>query len=89
MREFMILIVSWMNAQELKRLSGRTKAGLDRARAQGKVLGRPFKELDKDTVLSLKASGKSWKEIAVIFRVDDSTLFRYRQRWKAKELGRT
>lgn len=88
MRKLLLSIISWMNEQELKRLSKRTIAGLDRARAQGKTLGRPVKELDKDTVLKMRVEGKSWKEISVIFRVDESTLFRYRQRWHRKELGR-
>lgn len=89
MRKLLLSIFSWMNEQELKRLSKRTIAGLDRARAQGKILGRPMKELDKETVLKMKDEGKSWKEISTIFRVDESTLFRYRQRWHRKELGRT
>lgn len=88
MRSLMMLIFSWMNEQEVKRLSTRTKAGLDRARSQGKILGRPSKTLDKETVMSLQKDGKSWKEISNIFRVDESTLFRYRQDWKRKELGR-
>ena len=43
---------------------------------------------DKETVLKLKDDGKSWKEISGIFSIDESTLFRYRQSWKRKELGR-
>lgn len=88
MRSLMMLIFSWMNEQEIKRLSTRTKAGLDRARSQGKILGRPSKSLDKETVVTLQKEGKSWKEISTIFRVDESTLFRYRQLWKRKEMGR-
>jgi putative DNA-invertase from lambdoid prophage Rac len=87
-RPLLIAFFSWMNEQELIRLSKRTKAGLDRARAQGKILGRPVKELDRETVTTLQNEGKSWKEISSIFRVDESTLFRYRQKWKRKDLGR-
>ena len=88
MREFMILIVSWMNKKELDRLSTRTKAGLERAKAQGKILGRPELALDKEQVIRMNQEGKSWKEISSVFRVDESTLFRYRQKWKRQELAR-
>jgi len=40
-------VVAWVANFESKRLSERTKAGLDRARAQGKVLGRPRGSTDK------------------------------------------
>ncbi|MCK9591469.1 MAG: recombinase family protein [Methanoregula sp.] len=93
MRSFMILIVSWMNEQELKRLSNRTKAGIDKARVHGtksgKAIGRPEKLLDRETISRLKGEGKTWKAIADIFRVDESTLFRYRQEWHRKDLGRS
>lgn len=92
MRSFMILIVSWMNEQEVIRLSTRTKAGMDRARLHGtrsgKSIGRQPKTPDKETVMKLSADGKSWKEISGIFNIDESTLFRYRKMWKRKELGR-
>jgi putative DNA-invertase from lambdoid prophage Rac len=92
MRSFMVLVVSWMNDQEVKRLSTRTKAGMDRAKIHGtksgKPIGRQPKMPDKETVLKLKEDGKSWKEISSIFSIDESTLFRYRQSWHRKELGR-
>jgi putative DNA-invertase from lambdoid prophage Rac len=91
MREFMILIVSWMNAQELKRLSNRTKAGIDRARVHGtksgKSIGRQAKLPDKETVMTMKEAGKSWREISDIFHIDESTLFRYRQKWRRTEIN--
>lgn len=36
-------VMSWANNEEKKKISDNTKAGLARARAQGKVLGRPRK----------------------------------------------
>ena len=90
MRSFMILIISWMNEQELIRLSVRTKAGIERARLHGtksgKPIGRPTTDPDKETVMKMHDEGKTWKAIAHIFRIDESTLFRYRQRWRRKEL---
>lgn len=92
MRNFMILIVSWMNEQELIRLSQRTKAGMDRVKKYGSKsglpIGHPRKDPDKEIVLNLRKEGKSWKFISDLFKMDISTLFRYRRDWKRKELGR-
>ena len=40
-RPLLVAIFSWVPEQERTRLIERTRAGLDRARRQGKVLGRP------------------------------------------------
>lgn len=45
--QLLISIFSWVAAQERKRIIERTKAGLERARSQGKVLGRPKGRKDK------------------------------------------
>jgi len=44
--ELLVAIFSWVAQQERKRLIERINAGLDRARAEGKVLGRPFGSKD-------------------------------------------
>jgi DNA invertase Pin-like site-specific DNA recombinase len=92
MRSLMLLIVSWMNEMELKRLSQRTKAGMDRVRLHGsksgKPIGRPSSDPNKEVVMNLRSEGKSWKFIADTFKMDISTLFRYRRDWRRKELGR-
>ncbi|WP_199733736.1 recombinase family protein [Corallococcus sp. CA041A] len=41
-RSLLVAIFGWVAKQERHRLIERTKAGLDRARAQGKRLGRPL-----------------------------------------------
>jgi DNA invertase Pin-like site-specific DNA recombinase len=41
--ELLLAIMSWVAAEEKKRISERTKAGLDRLRSKGVKLGRPFK----------------------------------------------
>jgi DNA invertase Pin-like site-specific DNA recombinase len=93
MRKFMIMIVSWLNEQELHRLSDRTKEGMARVKKygskSGNPIGRPAIIPDKETVEKLKADGKKWGEIAAIFRMDVTTLYRYRKVWKRKELGRS
>lgn len=42
--DLLLAIFSWVAAQERQRISERTKAGLRRARASGKKLGRPKKK---------------------------------------------
>jgi len=92
LRSLMLLIVSWMNNQELLRLSQRTKAGMDRVKKHGSrsglAIGRPAVNLDKGIVMNLRKEGKTWKFIADTFKTDISTLFRYRESWRKSELGR-
>lgn len=46
MRELLVAIVGWVAQQESERRSERTKAGLARAKANGKVIGRPVGSKD-------------------------------------------
>jgi len=52
----------------------RTKAGLARARAQGKRLGRPQAKIDMDKVEELRSSGKGLRAIARGVGVSHQTL---------------
>lgn len=45
--ELLLAIFAWVAQQERKRIIERTKAGLDRAKREGKKLGRPFGSKDK------------------------------------------
>lgn len=45
--QLLIAIFSWVARQERERISERTKAGLQRAKASGKILGRHFGSKDK------------------------------------------
>jgi DNA invertase Pin-like site-specific DNA recombinase len=47
MAELLIAIFSWVGKQEAKRISERTKAGLERVKAEGKTLGRKKGSKDK------------------------------------------
>ena len=64
---------------ERDKLIERTKAGLSRARAQGKVLGRPRRILDGEKICRLRTQGFSFREIAKQLRVDVATVY---ARWK-------
>lgn len=91
-RNLMLSIVSWMNEAELKRLSARTKLGMDRVRKygskSGKPIGKPRKEPNREIVMQMVADKKKWKFIADTLHMEVSTLFRYRQQWKRDDLGR-
>lgn len=45
--QLLVAIMSWVAQQERKRIVERTKAGLERARREGKTLGRPLGSADK------------------------------------------
>lgn len=50
-------------------LSERVKAGLNRAKAEGKVLGRPTKLVNIKDLLNAKASGKTIRQLATEYKV--------------------
>ena len=54
----------------------RVKAGLARARARGKRLGRPPREVDCAQVAALRHAGTSWRQIAQALAVPTSTVYR-------------
>ena len=69
--------MAWAAHQELEAVSRRTRAGLERAKAQGKVLGAPRKADDGDQVeemARLKRSGLSLRTIGRRFEVSANTV---------------
>src|SRR5437016_2633180 len=75
-RSLLIAIFSWCAEQERLRLIERTRAGLDRARRQGKRIGRPKATIDLERARALRAQGKSLREAAMALGVGTSTLHR-------------
>jgi DNA invertase Pin-like site-specific DNA recombinase len=63
-KEAVLAILAAIAKQERIRLSERVQAGLSRARAQGKVLGRPRAVVRLERVLRLKQRGLSIRKIA-------------------------
>jgi len=57
----------------------RVKAGLRNARAKGKRLGRPSKNIDATTVAALRSQGASWRAISEKLGVGVGTLYRVAQ----------
>jgi DNA invertase Pin-like site-specific DNA recombinase len=78
-REAVISILAVIAKQERVRLSERTIAGLQRARARGRIGGRPRAACDPSEVRQLKADGKTIAEIALRLKVSKSTVYRILQ----------
>jgi DNA invertase Pin-like site-specific DNA recombinase len=72
--ELMIAIAAWIAKQERVRISERTRAGLDLAKAKGKKLGRRWVVFDRERARELREAGKSWREIALEIGVGQSTI---------------
>ena len=60
----MIAVAAWIAEQEHKRISERTKAGLEKARRQGRIGGRRPLVVDRDKIAELDESGLTMREIA-------------------------
>lgn len=83
-RDAIISILACLARQERIRLSERTIAGLERAKALGRVGGRPRLECDKSRVLKLHAAGKSLAAISKQLGISKTSAHRIVQR-SAKE----
>lgn len=62
-RDLLIAIAGWLAQQEREKIRIRTLAGQARARAQGKVIGRPKVAVDVALLASLRSQGASWGQI--------------------------
>ena len=51
----------------------RVKAGLRNARAKGKTLGRPRAVVDARKIATLRAQGRSWRDISQTMKIPPST----------------
>jgi DNA invertase Pin-like site-specific DNA recombinase len=83
-REAVISILAVIAKQERVRLSERTIAGLQRARARGRIGGRPRAACDPSEVLRLKTDGKTLADIALKLKVSKSTVYRILQQGAKK-----
>jgi DNA invertase Pin-like site-specific DNA recombinase len=62
--ELMIAVAAWIAEQEHRRISERVRAGLDKARRQGRIGGRRRLVLDYDRLAELDENGLTMREIA-------------------------
>jgi DNA invertase Pin-like site-specific DNA recombinase len=74
-RNILLATLSSLAKLEREKISQRTKAGLERARARGKVLGRPrFSDGDRDKLRAALDSGDSWHAASKATRIPYSTV---------------
>jgi DNA invertase Pin-like site-specific DNA recombinase len=79
-RELLTSIMLWVAQRERANLIERTKAGMDRAEAEGKIIGRPRVQIDFEYVSQKRIEGLSWVNIADELKIPVMTLFRARKR---------
>jgi DNA invertase Pin-like site-specific DNA recombinase len=72
----MLAVAAWIAEQERKRISDRTRAGMETARRRGKVLGRPPKSVDTKRLLELHAAGNGVIKIAAALSVGGQNISR-------------
>jgi putative DNA-invertase from lambdoid prophage Rac len=75
-RKLMIGILTWVAEREREMLVQRTKDGISRAKSVGKVIGRPKKKLDKDSLIRLLAQNQPRAKIARSLGVSKATLYK-------------
>ncbi|MBI4233279.1 MAG: recombinase family protein, partial [Chloroflexi bacterium] len=63
---FLIPLFAWLARQESIRKGKAVKLGMEKAKAQGKAVGRPavVDKVDAELVVRLRSQGRSWREIA-------------------------
>lgn len=83
-RQLLLMILSWVAERERANLIERTHAGLERARAEGRELGRPRAAIDWERVAGLREEGLSWADVAAELGMSGQQLWRRR-----KAAGRT
>ena len=79
-RTLLLMIMSWVAERERDNLIERTRAGLDRARSEGKMLGRPRAEIDFEEINRMRSEGKNWDKISKIIGYPVMTIYRARKR---------
>lgn len=84
-RNIFISMFAWFAEIEKKCLSERTKLGQERARKEGKTIGRPQKEPNRAQYQKLKGRGLKDAQIALLMQVPTSTLYRWIERWEEEE----
>jgi DNA invertase Pin-like site-specific DNA recombinase len=77
-RQLLLMIMAWVAERERANLVERTKVGLDRARNDGKFLGRPRRDIDWSVVEVLRDDGLSWKEVSEAIDMSVAQLYRRR-----------
>lgn len=83
-RDVLISVLATLARQEHIRISERVRAGLERAKKQGRHLGRRRNVFDRAEAVRLRAEGLSWGRIARRLRI---TVSAARRAWREQALG--
>jgi DNA invertase Pin-like site-specific DNA recombinase len=75
-RPLLVAIFSWVAEQERARIQERTRAGMARAKAEGRSVGRPRAAITIGVARALLAEGKSMPKVAKRLGVGVDTLRR-------------
>jgi len=74
-RNILLAVLASLAKLEREKISERTKAGLERARAKGKVLGRPkFSDGDRERLRKALDAGGSWHAVSKKTRIPYATV---------------
>ena len=74
-RDVLLAVLASLAKLERQKIGARTKAGLERARAKGKRLGRaPFSALSQEKLSMALDSGKSWHAVSIATGIPYSTV---------------
>jgi putative DNA-invertase from lambdoid prophage Rac len=76
-RKLMIGILTWVAEREREMLVQRTKDGMSRARAAGKGIGRPQRNMDKNSLINLLLENQPRAKIAKTMGVSKATLYKW------------
>ena len=87
--DLLLPIFAWIAKQEALRVSERVRAGLDRARSNGKRLARPRVIVDTARIASLRAQGHSWADIRAELGISKGTAQRALARMPRASSSRT
>ena len=74
--ELLISIAAYFASEERRSIRERIRAGITRARAQGKILGRPTHQINPARLLALKKAGLSIRQIAAALDCSRSSVQR-------------
>jgi DNA invertase Pin-like site-specific DNA recombinase len=87
MRTFLVSMLAWFAELERKNISERTKLGLKKAKADGKKLGRGFKEPNREKFEKCKRENPGLKtaQIARLMSIPQATLYRWVERWDEQD----
>ena len=65
-RDVLLAVLASLAKLERQKISERTKAGLERARAKGKRLGRaPFSRAQREKLQAALNTGKNWHQVSL------------------------